>query len=484
MITLVQLRDTNPIEAEKQLRIIRDVLDEEEWGWLRERMRYYRRPLRDLTDPLSDAGFVIERICEPTPSDELKLKDPKGYETTPPAGFHFRARPERHLMMIGRHRAAWGGFGALALSAFLGAAIAAAQPSRDCGGVPNLGDGWEIAAPEEGFDLDSLCALGPHLAALKGADPHGIVVVRHGKLVYETYFAGEDQRWPQQHWNEPLPEMPHDARTKHDVQSITKSVTALLVGIALDHGEIKTLDTSVLSFFPGYTDLRTTEKLHITVRDLLTMSTGLSWPYKPYLSMARQMDAALDPFHFVLEQPMVGVPGEDWHYNNGSAELLGAVLHKATGVPLDQFAKRALFDPLAIEDWEWGKMANGDPGASWGLRLRPRDLAKIGQLMLNRGTWHGRRVVSSGWIEQMIAPHVVRPNTKYGYLWWLSRRTVDGRDIDVVSGIGWGGQYLDVVPSLDLVVVVTAGLYDFEGKGPQGLAGDAALDIVLHATKQ
>ena len=260
-------------------------------------------------------------------------------------------------------------------------------------------------------------------------------------------------------------------------------MTALLVGIALDLGKLKTLDAPVLSFFPAYTDLRTTEKLRITVRDLLTMSAGLSWPYKPYLSMARQMDAAPGPFRFVLEQPMVAVPGEDWHYNNGAAELVGAVLQRATGLPLDQFAKRVLFDPLAIEDWEWGKMANGDAGASWGLRLRPRDLAKIGQLVLNRGVWRGRQVVSSDWIREMIAPHVVRPHVRYGYFWWLDRRVVDGRDFEVVSAIGWGGQYLDVVPSLDLAVVVTAGVYDFIGEGHQVIAGDAALEAILRATE-
>jgi CubicO group peptidase (beta-lactamase class C family) len=280
--------------------------------------------------------------------------------------------------------------------------------------------------------------LSSRLAGLKGADPHGVVVVRHGTLVYEAYFPGDDQRWPEHHWNEPLPEMAH---------------------------------------------LRTAEKLRITVRDLLTMSAGLSWPYKPYLSMARQMDTAPDPYRFVLEQPMVAVPGEDWHYNNGAAELVGAVLQRATDLPLDQFEKRVLFDPLAIEDWEWGKMANGNAGASWGLRLRPRDLAKIGQLVLNRGAWRGRQVVSSDWIKEMIAPHVVRPHTRYGYLWWLDRRVVDGRDFEVVSAIGWGGQYLDVVPSLDLAVAVTAGVYDFNGEGHQEIAGDAALEAILRATE-
>lgn len=388
------------------------------------------------------------------------------------------------LRILPRLEAVGNSVGWLAFSALFGVAVAVAEPSRDCGGLLNLGDGWEIASPtQEGFDPESICTLGSRLAALKDADPHGIVVVRHGKLVYEAYFSGEDGRWPQRHWNEPLPQTPHDARTKHDLQSMTKSVTALLVGIALDRGELKSLDAPVLSFFPSYTDLRTPERLRITVRDVLTMRTGLRWRYKPYLSMARRMDAAPDPFRFFLEQPVTGTPGKTWRYNNGTAEIAGAIVHQASGLPLDQFAKRHLFDPLAIDDWEWGRMANGDPGASWGLRLRPRDLAKIGQLVLNRGTWHGRRVVSSEWIEQMIAPHVIRPDLQYGYLWWLDRRTIDGRDVDVVEAIGWGGQYLDVIPSLDMVLVVTAGLYDFKGSGHQALAADAALEMVLRATK-
>jgi CubicO group peptidase (beta-lactamase class C family) len=368
------------------------------------------------------------------------------------------------------------------LGIVLGAVVAAAEPSGSCGNIPDLDDGWKVAAPaQEGLDPDIVCGLGFRLGTLKDADAHGVVVVRHGALVFEAYFAGEDQRWPEQHWKEPLVATSHDARTKHDLQSITKSVVGLLVGIALDRGMLKTLDMSVLSFFPDYADLGTPDKQRITVRDLLTMRTGLYWQYKPYLSMARQMDAASDPFRFVLAQPMVGTPGKDWRYNNGTVELVGAVLHKATGVPLDQFAKQALFDPLGIEDWEWGKMANGDPGASWGLRLRPRDLAKIGQLVLNNGTWRGQKIVSSDWIKEMIAPQVVQPPPMYGYLWWLDQREIDDRKVDVASAIGWGGQHLDIIPSLDLAVVVTAGVYDFDGQGQQDTAGDAALDLMLRA---
>jgi CubicO group peptidase (beta-lactamase class C family) len=140
-----------------------------------------------------------------------------------------------------------------------------------------------------------------------------------------------------------------------------------------------------------------------------------------------------------------------------------------------------LFDPLGVTDWEWGRMANGDPGASWGLRLRPRDFAKIGQLVLDHGRWRGRQIVSAAWIKDMIAPQVTLRNGAYGYYWWLDTTATAGRQIDLVEAVGWGGQNLYVVPSLDLIVAVTAGVYDYDGKGPQGLAGDTTRDMALRA---
>jgi CubicO group peptidase (beta-lactamase class C family) len=353
-----------------------------------------------------------------------------------------------------------------------------------CGSPVDLHDGWSLATPEQqGLDPDMICGIGTRLEGWREADAHGVVVVRHGAIVYEDYLAGNDLRWPERNWGEPLANMTHDASTKHDLQSITKSVVALLVGIALDRGLITKNDVPILALFPELADLREASRDRITLRDLLTMTAGLRWPWKPYLSMARQMDAARDPYRFVLEQPVVNEPGTTWHYNNGSAELAGAIVSKVTGRPLDQFAKETLFDPLGIADWEWGRMTSGDPGASWGLRLRPRDLAKIGQLVLDHGTWHEQQIVSAAWIREMTAPQITTQAGSYGYFWWLGRETINGRDIDWVGGLGWGGQCLYVVPSLDLIVVVTAGIYNYDGAGDQDIAGRTVLDqYVLPAT--
>jgi CubicO group peptidase (beta-lactamase class C family) len=360
--------------------------------------------------------------------------------------------------------------------------VTLAATPETCSAPAAMADGWPVtSAAQQGLDPQLICAIGPRLQELTAAAPNGVVIVRHGALVYEAYFTGADQRWPEHRWGEPLPVLPHDAETKHDLSSITKSVVALLVGVALDRGAIKTVDAPALDLFPDYADLHAPDRDRITLRDLLTMRAGLRWVYKPYLSMARQMEAAPDPYRFVLEQPVTAAPEAVYRYNNGVAELVGAIVQKAAQRRLDQFAKESLFDPLGVADWEWGRMPGGDPGASWGLRLRPRDLAKIGQLVLDHGAWRGKQIVSDAWIKEMTAPQVVRHDGSVGYFWWLNQVTIDGRDVDLVAGYGWGGQLLCVVPSLDMVIVVTAGVYDYDGDGDQGRAGDAARDMALRA---
>lgn len=348
----------------------------------------------------------------------------------------------------------------IALLASPGAASAADAPP-DCRAPAALDDGWTVAAPaEEGFDPARLCALGPALEAWPDGNAHAVLVVRHGRLVYERYFAGEDQRWGQ-----PLGRIPHDAGTKHDLRSITKSVTSLLVGIAVDTGWIKDIDAPVLSLLPQYADLHSPKKDRITLRHLLTMSSGLAWneelPYSDPRNSERLMSDAPDPYRYVLEQPFAATPGERWTYSGGATALLAAVLKQVSGRPLDVLAQEVLFAPLGITDVEWVRYPNGDPIAASGLRLRPRDIARIGRLVLDRGAWQGKRIVSAGWIEQSTAPQIAAEDqVDYGFQWWLGRSRVDGREIRWTAGIGWGGQRLFLVPDHDLLVVVTAGLYD------------------------
>jgi CubicO group peptidase (beta-lactamase class C family) len=363
---------------------------------------------------------------------------------------------------------------------------AGAETSVNCGTPAAMSDGWPVSpAAQQGLDPQLICSIGPSLAKLTEANPHGIVVIRHGVLVYEQYFAGDDVRG----WT-PIGVVPHNANTLHNIQSITKSVVALLVGIAFDRGWLKDLDAPILSFLPEYADLRTPEKDQIKLRHLLSMTSGLDWPERTVsindpANIVRQARITPDPYGAVLERSVRAAPGTAWNYNGGDVWLLGLILKKVAGLPLDQFAKEALLEPLRIKDWAWERFSNGDPYTSGGLQLRPRDLAKLGQLVLDDGVWQGQQIVSAGWIKEMTSRH--NPDGMwfgfargYGYLWWLGRSSIDRRNIDWAGSLGWGGQRLYAVPEFGLVVAVTAGAYGSSQAGPpaalENLAGDTALN--------
>jgi CubicO group peptidase (beta-lactamase class C family) len=152
-------------------------------------------------------------------------------------------------------------------------------------------------------------------------------------------------------------------------------------------------------------------------------------------------------------------PGREFFYNTGALALVSAIVRKATGRPLDEFAREVLFEPLGITAVEW-KRRKGDTDAGGGLRLRPRDMAKIGQLVLGGGRWNGRQVVSKAWVDASMTPRLEATGRYfYGYLWWLGRSLHHGRERHWAAALGRGGQSIHIVPELDLVVVVTAGYY-------------------------
>lgn len=366
-----------------------------------------------------------------------------------------------------RHGIAWLSF----LCASILLPGAAWPMDASCASAPQQLDDWETASPEDvGIDATVLCkitqelaAQGNHAAALPDRrNVHAVLVVRHGKLVFETYAAGKDENW-----GEPLGVVPHDAGTKHDVRSISKSVVSLLFGIALERKLIAGTDVPVMSFFPEYAELKTPKWDKILLRHLLSMTPGYDWnedtDWMDPSNTARAMYEAADPYRYILGREVVHKPNARWQYNSGATTLLGRVLKKSTGKPLDQFAKEALFDPLHIEDFEWGRMINGEPDAGGGLRLRPRDTAKIGQLVLNGGTWQGQRVVPEDWVKQSTKPRFVTSwggGMHYGYQWWLGTSPFGaGRTVDWIAAFGFGGQRIFIVPTLDLVVVTNAGLY-------------------------
>ena len=334
--------------------------------------------------------------------------------------------------------------------------------AQDGCGVPSAStDQLVVAEPESvGLASATLCPMLKWLNAAKESNVHAVLVVRHGTLVFEHYFSGSDEVW-----GRPIGKIAFGPEVRHDERSATKSVIALLLGIAIDRGLIKGIDEPVLSFFPEYADLRAPEKDRITLRHLVTMSAGLEWheidvPYTSADNSEIRMELSGDPYRFTLGQPVVAPAGDVWNYNSGGTEVVAAVLKKVTGKPVDDFARDLLFQPLGITDVEWPRDAHGNVIAAGALRLRPRDLAKIGQLVLQRGNWKGTQVVPAQWIVAATMPQIdgLSPYF-YGYFFWLGRSLVDGREMQWAAAVGLGGQRVFIVQELDLVVVINAGLY-------------------------
>jgi CubicO group peptidase (beta-lactamase class C family) len=348
---------------------------------------------------------------------------------------------------------------ALALLALC--STATAQETQNCGVPIANGDGWPLARPENvGMDTAQLCKLDKFIAQWKDANVHAVVVARGGKLIMERYYSGADERL-----GDPIGTIAYAPDVKHDLRSISKSVTSLLVGIALGQGKFPDLDSPVMDLFPEYASLRTADNERITFRHLLTMTSGLKWdeslPYDNPANSELKMDDAADPIRYVLEQPVIAPPGSVYNYNGGNTILLAAVLAKATGKRLDEYAKEQLFDPLGITDVEWVNLpSTGQAYAPSGLRLRPRDAAKLGQLMIADGVWNYTQVLPPGWTGASMKPRVNGEGLYYyGYQWWLGRTMRNEQSLHWAAGVGWGGQRLYAVPDLDLVVMINAGHY-------------------------
>jgi CubicO group peptidase (beta-lactamase class C family) len=251
-------------------------------------------------------------------------------------------------------------------------------------------------------------------------------------------------------------------RDVHSLQSVTKSVTATLIGIALGRGEIKTLQAPLLSFFSAYDLSRVDPRLRAaTLQDLLTMRLGIEWHEQDRplddTNTTVQLERSADWIRFTLAQPMDTVPGKKWRYSSGDSQLMSEVIRSTTGQHVDQYAERHLFGPLGITDYYWKKTPTGHPDTEGGLYLEARDLARIGQLYLDDGVWNGRRMLPAGWVRDATTPHVAHtgpnPTTPgYGYQWWIQEES----GVTTWGGRGFGGQFLIVIPSLRIVAVANS----------------------------
>jgi CubicO group peptidase (beta-lactamase class C family) len=347
----------------------------------------------------------------------------------------------RHLLLV---------FGSLIFAFSFNSAQA--DPSYD----------WQRISPVEAGFLPNMAETLDDLAvqAKELENIHAVIVARGGKLVLERYYEGEDRRTR----GPALGTVKFGPEVKHDLRSVSKSVVGLLYGIALADGKVPGLDQPLVDQFPAYQDLAADEqRRRMTVGHALTMTLGTEWdedmPYTNPRNSETAMDRAADRYRYVLERPMVAEPGTQWNYNGGATALLAKLISRGTEQPLLDYARETLFEPLGITDVEWVADSGGDPFAASGLRMRPRDLAKIGQLVLDRGAWGESLLVPSEWLDQSFTPRVqATHHREYGYQWWLGK--LRHNDQPWIGAYGNGGQLLLVVPSLELVVVITAGNYN------------------------
>ena len=314
------------------------------------------------------------------------------------------------------------------------------------------GDDWPVAKPsEEGLDPVRVGEMVRAIVDQEMTLTHSVLVARRGRLVVEEYFYGFDRS------------------TWHDMRSASKTVTSALVGLAIDERHIEGVNSPALGFFPRNRRYANwdSRKARITVRDLLRMASGLDANDSDRRSVASEgayqgQSQQPDWIKFALDAPMIADPGAQSLYGGANPLILGGILESALTEPVEWFAQRALFGPLGIHHYKFLVDPTGIVYMGGGLYLRPRDMAKFGQLYLDGGLWRGDRVISQEWVREStgkygrLAP-LDRNGHQYGYLWWHHVYPIGDRVIETMEARGAGGQYIFVVPALELVVVVTSG---------------------------
>ncbi len=330
--------------------------------------------------------------------------------------------------------------------------------------APAVGFVHNVTISAAGFDVQRLCAVLNDFA-MSPVNFHGLVIERHGKLVAESYKRGKDETI----YTIFASTKNFDASTLHDVRSISKSVVSMLWGIAEAEGKTPPLNTPVLNLLPALADLKNNGREAITIAHLLTMTSGLDWN-EPNASNAKNDEIGLfwrsSQSRYLFDRPIASPPGTRYNYNGGGTAVLAQILTKRVGMSLPDYARKVLFEPLGITDWEWQNDLRGRALAFAGLRLRPSDLARIGRMVLGedntRGKWQGRQIVPSEWLTDSLRGQIDMhdvPGWQYGYQWWVGNIDVAGSKHSWTAGFGNGGQRLFLVPALDLVVVITAGDY-------------------------
>lgn len=339
---------------------------------------------------------------------------------------------------------------------------------------------WGVPALAASSDAAERFAALERAGKLPGL--HAFLVSQGGNLVFEHYGQGDDEGW-----DRPLGHVVFGPDVLHDLRSVSKSIVALAYGLALAEGKVPPPDAKLYAQFPEYADLAAQPgRDKITIHHVLSMTLGFEWdeltiPYGDPRNSEMAMEAAHDRYRYILERPIVGEPGVKWTYCGGATALLGRLIAKGTGEALPAYCRRVLFDPLGFGPSDWSVGRDGEARAASGARLLPRDLVKIGQLMLANGSWNGKSVVPADWVKRVTTPVVpIRIGRDYGYHWYMGDFAT-ARPLHWFGGVGWGGQYLYVIPTRDLTVVIHCGNYRRSGQEQAAVLVALLQDLVLPA---
>jgi len=308
-------------------------------------------------------------------------------------------------------------------------------------------DGWQTAFV--GGVIHDTVPLFKVMEQLSGEESqlHSVLLLKNNTLLFEEYYRDYDRDKP------------------HDLRSTTKSIRALLLGIAIDKGFVKSVDDPIYDYLPDLRPQKNPDprKSQITIRHLLTMSTGLEcndWDPKSK-GQEDRVYKKKDWLQYTIDLPQVNDPGAVSAYCSMGAILVAEIISQSSGMSIQEFAQTYLFDPLEISNIRWEHTNKGevlDSGKR--LYMTPRDLAKIGQLVLQEGQWKEEQLISANWIREATSPKTKITGIDYGYLWWNFPFQAGETTLSGILATGNGGQYIMVFPTLNVVMVFTGGAYN------------------------
>lgn len=312
--------------------------------------------------------------------------------------------------------------------------------------IPNLP---KISPEKAGFNQDSINALDDYISNFPQNDFRGITIIKDNNLVLEYYYTT--------FWRKQI----------LDIRSAGKSITSLLLGVAIKEGLVKNLDQDVYSFFSKekYPTINEDYK-KIKLKHLLDMTSGLDADSDRYETKghAGQWSGTDEWVNYILNVPLVEQPGQRWVYADINAALIGAVIEETSGMSLKDFAKKHVFDPLDIEQFYWYTNAANQTVAAGTLYLSTLDFAKLGTLLINEGKWGDKQLVDENYIDTLLSRKEVAFDASwfpkhYGMLWYKTQQTFNDKTFEFLYASGNGGNYLFVFPNENMVIALTSAAY-------------------------